>query len=244
MSELDWKQNGITTEKREELEKVKKAEFLRSVARKKLRDKIESIGIPEDQLKVTVEIGARGDPAFILQERPLEPNELYICIDSSEFGPHSIELDQIMSESEEGEKNYLNIDANATNMSFLKDNSVNEVVMTNVLGDPVNNYDSDILRQLILESIRILKKDGKAIFTETLTPDRNSVKGTFEGIFNINTEFKTQFGSFITEAVNQDKESAILYDRNLHHAEEIRKSGHYIPFTSTAPLFQLILKKI
>ncbi len=241
MSEVDWGQLNEMIKRKEEAEKK---ELLERIAKKKLKDKIESIGIPEDQLKITVEVGARGEPAFVLQERSLEPNELYICVDSSEFGPYSIELDQIRSESEEGGKNYLNIYANAIRMSFLKDSSVDEVIMTNVLGDPNNNYDPGILRQMILESIRILKKDGRAIFTETLTPDRNSIKSAFPEIFTPGTKFETQTGNFVTEEMNQDVESVLSYDMNLNHIEEMKKRGHYIPFASTSPIFQLILKKI
>ncbi len=129
----------------------------------------EKIGPKNDREKydkrIILEIGAGSSPVIrgIEREKKFEEDveARYISVDHFAYDTKKVS-------NPEQRKKILNIQAHGEHLP-IKNESVTELVMRNVLGDPT--IDDGVKRAMILESIRALKKDGQLKIIEQITPE-------------------------------------------------------------------------
>ncbi|MBP6859928.1 MAG: methyltransferase domain-containing protein [Candidatus Magasanikbacteria bacterium] len=141
----------------------------------------------EKEKKIIVEVGTDGKPFFLIGHRKLKPDELYISIDqdisrarATDRMAHRLNVENTMA-----------VNADARTLPFA-DSTVDEMVFTNVFGEggktAPNYFDS-----MLTEAVRVLKKNGTILITETYTPslvpDRMRVVQDVNGTFGIDESY-------------------------------------------------------
>ena len=186
----------------------------------------ESHGTSREQEKyVILEIGViGGTPFFIVGDRKLKNNETYLAIDKRKDAAQQAK--DVMKR-----ENAAAIVADAEKMP-LKDESVNEVVCTNLFGN-INSFIQTKYPEVLKEAVRVLKKGGKLIINETYTPENlpKSMSAKIGFFGGVKLEDENFFASFGLEI---DKKTADIEEVNQY----TRQVNLHKDF------FQLILKKI
>lgn len=172
----------------------------------------------EEPKKIIVEVGTRaGTPYFLVGNKKLEPNELYVSLDIEK---ESANLTK--KETDTAKRNVKNINnehtiADARKMPFLN-NSVDELIFTNVFGEKPSLYTRSPYMELLKEATRVLKKNGKIIINETYTPEdmpkQMAVTIGFWGRLKLENEhFFSQFGLKVTSISGQREDIGKYTDR-------------------------------
>lgn len=178
---------------------------------------------PEKKKKIVVEIGPGGAPAFVVGNRELSENEIYLAVDKN------IDSIKNVKSNFEDTKNFHPVLGNAERLMF-RDASVDELIYNNVFGDPFTKGRDGILA----EAARVLRPEGRIIISETYTPEfshiRNYTLGKGHGFVfpQLNDEvFFSQFRKFGLEV-----ESFTTNLKDLQEFDRSAKDG-----------YRLILKK-
>ena len=167
----------------------------------------------EKEKKIIVEVGTDGKPFFLIGHRKLKPDELYVSIDqdiararSTDRMAHRLKVENTMA-----------VNADARNLPFA-DGTVDEMVFTNVFGEAGTSAPL-YFNSMLQEAVRVLKKDGTVIITETYTPnsvpDRMRVKQDAEGIFQVNADYYRAIGLEVSKLSFDDKDIAQQHKFNL-----------------------------
>jgi len=190
--------------------------------RGRLQEMLKGLG---DNPVVNLEIGSGGSPTFdlITQMRELADNELYLSVDSDE------EIGRLENGLEGFNDNFITIHADAREMPFVEDNSVDEITMTNVVGlSKMRQRDS--LTKLFKELCRVSKNDGRIVITEVLSPDRFSLEFYFEGELKTGTTVSGAGWDLVIEKMDEEPEAIKEYYPAFSDDYVVRKP------------FQLVLK--
>jgi ubiquinone/menaquinone biosynthesis C-methylase UbiE len=175
----------------------------------------------EKQKKIIVEVGTDGKPFFLIGHRQLQPDELYVSIDKDIARARTTDrmADRLKVE------NTTAVNADARKLPFA-DNTVDEMVFTNVFGD--SGVSTPLyFHSMLQEAVRVLKKNGTILITETYTPssvpDRMRVLQNVDGTFQINIDYYESVGlkvsrlSFDGDDITQQHKFTSLGDFSNHH---------------------------
>lgn len=167
----------------------------------------------EKEKKIIVEVGTDGKPFFLIGNRKLKPEELYISIDqdiararSTDRMAHRLKVENTMA-----------VNADARNLPFA-DEAVDEMIFTNVFGEAGTSAPT-YFNSILQEAVRVLKKDGTILITETYTPssvpDRMRVKQNPDGTFQINKDYYSAMGLEVSKLSFDDKDIGEQHKFNL-----------------------------
>lgn len=120
--------------------------------------------------RIVVEVGTGGFPSFRRGNRQKKTDETYITLNLEKL---DAQVDKYTMEDRKM-KDVFPLVGNAQYVP-LADNSVDELIFTNVFGDPAGKYYIDPkiesgYDKMLEEAVRILKPNGIIIITETYTP--------------------------------------------------------------------------
>lgn len=127
---------------------------------------------PESEPKIIVEIGCNNQPVVASPFRTVYNNERHIGIDPE--GEFSKKVAEIKTRRAGRQNNFeYRVASFETELAKFNDNSIDELICHNVIGDPrftEGEKSLDLFGVLIRESERVLKNNGKIIFVEDFTP--------------------------------------------------------------------------
>lgn len=186
-------------------------------------------GEPIPREKFIVEIGTSGWPVFKIGNRTIGEDELYTAIEQGLIPSSLIDV------KEEAEKRGIQdrvnaLEADGSALPF-NDESVDEIILTNIIGAPVDSRigDSTNAFKILKEASRVLKRGGKITITETWTPriTKEQMK------IGDNQEFRkklAEMGLVLSETHGPESVSLTNYDNRREF--------------KTGKEFQIILTKI
>lgn len=162
------------------------------------------VGQEKEKKKLIVEIGTDGKPFFLLGRRKLQDNEQYVAVDIEKDGADRT-AKMISRLDVEGQA--MPIQADARKLPFANE-AVDECVLTNVFGDRGVNF-FKYYEAILQEIVRVLKKGGKVVVTETYTPsfmpEFMQIKNNADGTRSLDEEYFKKLGLKV-EKISFDKE--------------------------------------
>ncbi len=131
----------------------------------------------EKNKKIILEIGTGANPAIgesgRYKEKLSEGDHIFVALDINLLGLQKLKERMCWTDVNDIQEKVLIVNADGKKGIPLHKNSVDEVVLRNILGDSrINNpYKQKSLLRMIDDVGQILKERGKLVIIETLTPD-------------------------------------------------------------------------